>query len=77
MIIFLYKGKQEIHCFLGITQYGNIYFDIFMNFRRINLSAERMCVPQLPEEVFMEGMYEVLRLDEFGGLIPISERKSR
>lgn len=33
------------------------------NFRRLNLSAERMCIPELPEEIFMTGLTELLKLD--------------
>ncbi len=33
------------------------------NFRRLNISAERMCMPHLPEEVFMEGLRELISLD--------------
>jgi branched-chain amino acid aminotransferase len=34
------------------------------NFQRINASAERMCIPQLPEELFMSGLTELLRIDK-------------
>ena len=33
------------------------------NWRRMNSSAERMCMPQLPEEVFMEGLRTLIDLD--------------
>lgn len=33
------------------------------NFKRLNISAERMCMPQLSEEVFMEGLSELINLD--------------
>lgn len=33
------------------------------NFRRLNLSAERMCIPEIPEEIFMTGLTELLKLD--------------
>lgn len=33
------------------------------NFKRINISAERMCLQQLPEEVFMSGLTELVNLD--------------
>ncbi len=39
-----------------------------MNARRLNRSAERLCIPQLPEDIFMDGMDELLRLDK--GWIP-------
>ena len=34
------------------------------NFKRFNLSAERMQMPQVPEEIFMEGMKMLIKLDE-------------
>jgi branched-chain amino acid aminotransferase len=33
------------------------------NFRRFNISAERMQMPQIPEEIFMEGMRTLIKLD--------------
>ena len=33
------------------------------NFERMNLSAERMCMPTLPEEIFMGGLTELIKLD--------------
>ncbi|MEY4538794.1 MAG: hypothetical protein RLZZ306_551 [Bacteroidota bacterium] len=33
------------------------------NWKRLNKSAERMCMPPVPEEIFMEGLSELLRLD--------------
>ncbi|GDZ94598.1 branched chain amino acid aminotransferase [Planktothrix agardhii CCAP 1459/11A] len=41
------------------------------NFRRINQSAHRLCMPPIPESVFMEGLTELIRLDS--GWIPESE----
>ncbi len=34
------------------------------NFKRFNLSAERMCMPQVPESIFMEGMRQLIELDK-------------
>jgi branched-chain amino acid aminotransferase len=34
------------------------------NFERLNKSAERMCIPQLPEDVFMSGLTELLKIDQ-------------
>lgn len=34
------------------------------NFNRLNISAERMCMPHVSEEVFMEGLNELIKLDE-------------
>lgn len=33
------------------------------NFARMNISAERMCIPAIPEEVFMGGLRELLKID--------------
>lgn len=33
------------------------------NWRRLNESAERMCMPTIPEEIFMEGLMQLLNLD--------------
>ena len=34
------------------------------NAKRLNRSAERMCIPAVPNELFIEGMTELLRLDQ-------------
>jgi len=34
------------------------------NFNRMNLSAERMCMPPIPEELFYEGLKTLLQLDK-------------
>ena len=39
-------------------------FRPFENFKRFNLSAERMEMPQVPEEIFMEGMRQLVDLDK-------------
>lgn len=44
------------------------------NWKRMNISAERMCMPSIPEEVFMEGLRELLELDR--AWIPTSEGSS-
>jgi len=33
------------------------------NWNRLNISAERMCMPTLPEEIFMEGMNMLIDMD--------------
>ena len=33
------------------------------NWARLNTSAERMCMPTVPEELFMQGLRELIRLD--------------
>ncbi|UKJ08041.1 branched-chain amino acid aminotransferase [Solitalea lacus] len=34
------------------------------NFQRFNLSAERMCMPTVPEEIFMKGMAQLIDIDQ-------------
>ncbi len=38
------------------------------NWDRLNKSAERMCMPPIPEELFMQGLRELIRLD--AGWVP-------
>jgi len=33
------------------------------NFKRMNLSAKRICMPEIPEDVFMGGLNELLKID--------------
>ncbi|MHC2992491.1 branched-chain amino acid aminotransferase [Pontibacter sp. HJ8] len=54
--------------FEGMKAYRNAESDILLfrpldNFKRLNISAERMCIPELPEELFMQGLEQLLRLD--------------
>jgi branched-chain amino acid aminotransferase len=35
-----------------------------MNARRFNLSAERICMPEVPEELFLQGIEELVRLEK-------------
>lgn len=44
------------------------------NFRRFNISAERMEMPTVPEEIFMEGMRQLVELDS--NWIPAKENHS-
>lgn len=55
--------------FEGIKAYKNpsgeaFIFRPFDNFRRFNISAERMAMPQIPEEIFIEGMRQLIELDK-------------
>jgi branched-chain amino acid aminotransferase len=55
--------------FEGIKAYKNqdgeaAIFRPDENFKRFNLSAERMCMPQVPEEIFMEGMRQLIEIDK-------------
>lgn len=55
--------------FEGIKAYrdhnGNAYiFRPFDNYKRFNISAERMQMPTVPEEIFIEGMRTLINLDK-------------
>ncbi|MGB3145093.1 MAG: branched-chain amino acid aminotransferase [Maribacter sp.] len=55
--------------FEGMKAYKDDNNDIYLfrpleNFKRFNISAERMCIPQLPEEYFMDGLTTLLQLDK-------------
>ncbi|REG88670.1 branched-chain amino acid aminotransferase [Algoriphagus antarcticus] len=54
--------------FEGMKAYRNddgkiLVFRAEANWRRLNESAERMCMPELPEEIFMEGLTQLIDLD--------------
>ncbi|MEO6838989.1 MAG: branched-chain amino acid aminotransferase [Ginsengibacter sp.] len=54
--------------FEGIKAYRNNDGEVCIfrpedNFRRFNLSAERMEMPTVPEEIFIEGMKQLVKLD--------------
>ncbi|MCB0429788.1 MAG: branched-chain amino acid aminotransferase [Flavobacteriales bacterium] len=59
--------------FEGLKAYRNASGDILMfrpqaNARRMNRSAERMCMPSIPEDYFVDALKELVRLD--AGWIP-------
>ncbi|WP_303310529.1 branched-chain amino acid aminotransferase [Hymenobacter sp. BT730] len=59
--------------FEGMKAYKNEQGDIALfrpydNLHRLNASAERMCMPTLPEELFMQGLTQLIRLD--AGWVP-------
>ncbi|MGI4867366.1 MAG: branched-chain amino acid aminotransferase [Janthinobacterium lividum] len=43
---------------------GVAFFRPDANWRRFNISAARMAMPEVPEELFMQGLQELLKLDE-------------
>ena len=54
--------------FEGMKAYKNnkgeaVLFRPLDNFVRLNKSAVRMCIPELPEELFMGGLTELVKLD--------------
>lgn len=55
--------------FEGMKAFKDDNDDIFLfrpldNFNRINLSADRLAIPTFPEEYFMTGLKELLKLDK-------------
>lgn len=55
--------------FEGIKAYRNAAGEAFIfrpldNWSRFNLSAKRMQMPEVPEEIFMEGMRQLINLDK-------------
>jgi branched-chain amino acid aminotransferase len=65
--------------FEGIKAYRNQQGEGFIfrpadNFRRFNISAERMQMPAVPEEIFLDGMHQLVALDK--NWIPASEDHS-
>lgn len=72
-------GRLEMSPSLSALHYGQAVFEgmkayrspageplLFRpdaNFKRINLSAQRLCMPPIAKEVFLEGLTELIRLD--------------
>lgn len=65
-LVALHYGQS---IFEGMKAYKNVSGDAFVfrpfeNFKRFNLSAERMNMPVIPEEIFIEGMRQLVELDK-------------
>jgi branched-chain amino acid aminotransferase len=65
--------------FEGMKAYKNEKGEVSLfrpdaNFKRLNKSAVRMAMPEVPEDIFMNGIFELLRLDS--AWIPTSETGS-
>ena len=63
----VFHYAQEI--FEGMKAYRGpegevLLFRPLENARRLNSSAERICIPQVPEDIFMEGLKALLDLDK-------------
>ena len=65
-------GSQVLHygqsVFEGMKSFKNSNGELLLfrqaeNFKRLNKSAVRMSIPQLPEDIFMNGIDELLKLD--------------
>jgi branched-chain amino acid aminotransferase len=62
--------------FEGMKAYKDQNNDVFLfrperNFERFNKSAERMAMPQIPKEIFLDGLYALIDLDR--GWIPTKQ----
>lgn len=65
--------------FEGMKAYKDSNNEIYLfrpleNHKRFNISAKRMCIPEIPEEYFMDGLTTLLQLDE--AFIPQKEGSS-
>ena len=65
--------------FEGMKAYKNDKGEVSLfrpldNFKRLNISAARMAMPEMPEELFMGGLMELLKLDK--DWVPSSETGS-
>lgn len=57
-----------ISIFEGMKAYKNAEGEVLLfrpekNAQRLNVSAERMCIPEIPEEMFMNALTELVRMD--------------
>lgn len=73
---FMHYGQA---IFEGVKAYkdpqGNpVIFRPYDNLKRMNISAKRMAMPEVPEEIFVEGMKQLVELDK--DWIPTSEGTS-
>ncbi len=55
--------------FEGMKAYKDKNDDVYLfrpleNHKRFNISAKRMCIPEIPEDYFMEGLTTLLNLDK-------------
>ena len=56
----IFEGLKAYKSHSGDT----LVFRPLSNYKRMNVSAERMCMPAITEEIFMGGMTELLKLDK-------------
>ncbi|OFY87650.1 MAG: branched chain amino acid aminotransferase [Bacteroidetes bacterium RIFCSPLOWO2_12_FULL_35_15] len=65
--------------FEGMKAYKNDKGEVSLfrpleNQKRINISAERMCMPSIPEELFMDALKQLIKLDK--GWVPSNDGAS-
>jgi branched-chain amino acid aminotransferase len=66
----IFEGMKAYKDAEGTT----LLFRPLENHKRLNRSAERLVIPQIPEETFMKGLKELLKLDD--AWIPTNEGSS-
>lgn len=54
--------------FEGMKAYKNDQNEVLLfrpldNAKRLNISAKRLCMPEIPEDIFMEGLTQLIKLD--------------
>ena len=68
----MYPGSQVLHygqsVFEGMKAFKNQYNKVLLfrkeeNFKRLNKSSVRLSIPELPENIFMEGLENLISLD--------------
>ena len=68
-------GTQVLHygqsVFEGMKAFKTVEGKVLLfreedNFNRLNKSAKRICIPEIPKEIFMDGLHEILSLDARG-----------
>ena len=68
----MFPGTQVLHygqsVFEGMKAFKNNNDEVLLfrkeeNFKRLNQSAVRLSIPEIPEDVFMSGLTELLKLD--------------
>lgn len=62
--------------FEGMKAFRNAKDEVFLfrledNYRRMNLSAQRMCMPEIPRELFVDGLKQLLQVDR--DWIPVAD----
>jgi branched-chain amino acid aminotransferase len=61
----IHYGQAIFEGMKAFRSEGNVYlFRPRDNWRRLNISAERMVMPEVPEALFMEGLTSLIRLDQ-------------
>ncbi len=65
----IFEGLKAYHTPQGIN-----LFRPWDNFKRMNVSAKRMCMPELPEEFILDSLYELIQMEK--GWVPKADGTS-